>query len=321
VTVAEPARSHPALAPVREAIEVILTAHGPNPALVVNRNWDAFAANSTMTAVAPEVDPKLLEGLERCGVAPLRADVDPEQAADDPVAQAERQESLVFEAAYHTVYLIRSLVKMVETARAPARIYRGENHEERRLHRRARLLEAGLDLLGTRGWQATTVTAVCQHARLTPRYFYESFADRDQLLVAIFDGLVGEIIAEVTAGGPTDAAGLLRATVTAFVGMADSDPRKGRALFIEALGSEALVRRRLERQHWFAAQLARQAAAGARPRKHQARALRTASLIASGGLIQTMIAWLEGELDSTADQVVEQYTSVCAAGLTAALAS
>ena len=57
--------------------------------------------------------------------------------------------------------------------------------EERALERRGLLVEAAFHLLGTEGDAATTVRAVCQRARLNPRYFYESFADRDQVVVAL----------------------------------------------------------------------------------------------------------------------------------------
>jgi transcriptional regulator with XRE-family HTH domain len=53
--------SDPDLAPVRKAIDVILTAHEPNPAVVVERYWDVVAANSAMTAIGQWIDPKLLE--------------------------------------------------------------------------------------------------------------------------------------------------------------------------------------------------------------------------------------------------------------------
>ena len=53
--------SDPELAPVREAINVILAAHEPNPAVVVNRYWDVVAANSPMAALGEWVDPRLLE--------------------------------------------------------------------------------------------------------------------------------------------------------------------------------------------------------------------------------------------------------------------
>lgn len=198
------------------------------------------------------------------------------------------------------------------------RSYRGESADERRSRRRSQLLEAGLELLGTKGWRATTVTAVCDRARLTPRYFYESFTDRDELLVAIFDSIIDEITREVVAAAPSDAHETLRATATAFVRMATDDPRKGRAAFVEAFGSEALMQRRFERMRWFAGLLADQERAGRRLRKAQARRLQAASLIAAGGLIETLVVWFDGGLDSTADQVIEDYTLLCTAALVAA---
>jgi transcriptional regulator with XRE-family HTH domain len=51
----------PEMAPVREALEVILTGHEPNPAVVVDRGWNLVAANSAMAAIASWVDPALLE--------------------------------------------------------------------------------------------------------------------------------------------------------------------------------------------------------------------------------------------------------------------
>jgi transcriptional regulator with XRE-family HTH domain len=51
----------PEMAPVREALEVILTGHEPNPAVVVDRGWNLVATNSAMSALAGWVDPALLE--------------------------------------------------------------------------------------------------------------------------------------------------------------------------------------------------------------------------------------------------------------------
>jgi transcriptional regulator with XRE-family HTH domain len=51
----------PEMAPVREALDVILDGHEPYPAVVVDRSWDLVAANSTMAALAAGVDPALLE--------------------------------------------------------------------------------------------------------------------------------------------------------------------------------------------------------------------------------------------------------------------
>jgi transcriptional regulator with XRE-family HTH domain len=51
----------PELAPVRQALDLILTGHEPYPALVVDRRWNLVAANSAVRALAEWVDPALLE--------------------------------------------------------------------------------------------------------------------------------------------------------------------------------------------------------------------------------------------------------------------
>ncbi len=63
----------PELAPVREALDLILTGHEPYPALVVDRGWNLVAANSAMAALAAWVDPALLEppvNVMRAGLHP-----------------------------------------------------------------------------------------------------------------------------------------------------------------------------------------------------------------------------------------------------------
>ena len=48
------------LAAVRRALDLILTGHEPNPALVIDRGWNLVAANSPMRAMAARYDPALL---------------------------------------------------------------------------------------------------------------------------------------------------------------------------------------------------------------------------------------------------------------------
>src|SRR5215212_7718621 len=51
----------PELAPVREALDGILAAHEPYPAVVFDRSWNLVAANAPMTGLAASVhiDPEL----------------------------------------------------------------------------------------------------------------------------------------------------------------------------------------------------------------------------------------------------------------------
>jgi transcriptional regulator with XRE-family HTH domain len=64
-----------ALAPVREALERILSVHEPYPAMVFDRSWNLVAANASATALtaAVDVEPSLLEepvNLMRLGFHP-----------------------------------------------------------------------------------------------------------------------------------------------------------------------------------------------------------------------------------------------------------
>jgi transcriptional regulator with XRE-family HTH domain len=51
----------PELAPVRDALDLILSAHDPYPALVIDRRWNIVAANSTTLALAEWLGPELLQ--------------------------------------------------------------------------------------------------------------------------------------------------------------------------------------------------------------------------------------------------------------------
>jgi AcrR family transcriptional regulator len=190
-------------------------------------------------------------------------------------------------------------------------VYGGVVASERQAGRRARLLEAALELLGTEGWQATTVRAICASARLTPRYFYESFADRDELLVALFDALVTEAagrVLQAVDAAEDDARAKARAAIGAFVGLVTDDPRKARVLFMEAVGSEPLALRRFDTVRMFAGLVAQQG------REFYGidggTLVDTTALMLVGGLAETLLSWLGGALRVTREQLIEDCTDL-----------
>ena len=202
-------------------------------------------------------------------------------------------------------------------------VYAGVSAEDRRAARRARLLAAGLDVLGSEGSQAATVRAICARARLTPRYFYESFEDRDALLVAVFDALAEEAARRVLAAveaAPDDAVAKSRAAIAAFVDMLVDDPRTARVLFVEAMGSEVLSRRRLEVLRMFARLIAEQARAFYRPPRGADRLVDTTAFLLAGGLAELLMAWVEGNLVASRDELVEDCSALFAATGEAAVA-
>lgn len=126
------------------------------------------------------------------------------------------------------------------------RTWAGTTLDDRKAARRAQLLEAGLDLLGTGGSSAVSVRAVCRRARLTERYFYESFRDREQLVVAVYEDVVERLRRALIAAVPdvrAEPAERAKAAVSAFVELMVDDPRQGRVLLLAPVTDPALSAR------------------------------------------------------------------------------
>lgn len=136
---------------------------------------------------------------------------------------------------------------------AAGRSYGGLPPEDRVAGRRARLIEAGIQLFGTQGLRATTVRGVCAQAGLTDRYFYESFSSLEALLQAVYqalmDGLRQRLETQAPAlqapwpAGPADAAALEQAFTAGYEVWFDavSDARFARIVLAEVLGVSAEV--------------------------------------------------------------------------------
>ncbi len=63
-------------------------------------------------------------------------------------------------------------------------MHRGQTADQRREQRRRQLMEAALDTVAESGVGDLRVRAISARARLNDRYFYESFADCHELLLA-----------------------------------------------------------------------------------------------------------------------------------------
>lgn len=130
------------------------------------------------------------------------------------------------------------------TELTPARRYRGAEAEERRAQRRGQLIAAAVQVYGERGYQNATVKAVCEAAGLTERYFYESFANSEALLLASFQAVTHRLLqalaraGEAAGGdGPNRALAMLRA----YFGILQCEPRSARVFLVEIRGVSKLV--------------------------------------------------------------------------------
>lgn len=218
-----------------------------------------------------------------------------------------------------------------------SRVWGGTTLDARRDARRERLLDVGIDLLGTQGSAAVTVRAVCRAAQLTDRYFYESFPDRDALLVAVYDRVGGEaqqVLADAlreTAGRDAAAQGsaapksaapksaaqeavaqeavapdaVARATVEAFFGLLTEDPRKGRILLLEPMTDTTLNAEALRLMPAFGELIRAQlAVAVGSPTPDELEQRLTASALI-GALSNLFVRWLDGSLAASEAELTD----------------
>lgn len=186
-----------------------------------------------------------------------------------------------------------------------ARPYRGVGAHDRDFTRRRRFIDAGLDLLGADNpVDELTVRAVCKHAGVAVRYFYESFGDKDDFIAAVFDAVTAQLATTTQAAvAAAPCADQNRAGIANLVRTISEDPRVGRLLFSTQLSNSVLVRKRAEQGGIFA-MLAREHIQTALQIPGNSRIHAVAHFVV-GGVGQTLSAWLSGEIALSPDELVD----------------
>lgn len=188
----------------------------------------------------------------------------------------------------------------------PARSLGGVSAQERVDDRRRRLLAAALDVVGERGVADFTMTAVCRTAGLTERYFYESFARREDLLAALFDGVAADALDRATTAADevahADLERRARAAIGAVTQLLAEDPRVAR-LYREAMGHPVLAAHRQDTVTAFAAFLAR-LVADEHPALRGRDDLVVDTVVLTGGIVEAVAAWLDARLPVAQDALV-----------------
>ncbi len=160
--------------------------------------------------------------------------------------------------------------------------------------RRDELIAAGVKLLGAEGGPALTVRAVCREAGLTERYFYESFADRDEFVRAVYDEVCTRAMAALRT------ADTAREAVERFVGLMVDDPTGGRVLLLAPSSEPALSRSGAEWMPSFIELLQHKLTRITDP---AAQAMTATALI--GALTTLFTAYLDGRLSVTREQFID----------------
>jgi AcrR family transcriptional regulator len=146
----------------------------------------------------------------------------------------------------------RGASKGPQARRITARLSPDAPRETLKLTQRWRLIEAMIELSAKVGYQGVGITELCSSAGVSPVTFYQQFADKQELLVAVYRSCAERTFAQMRAaveeGEPAETPRLaLRALLETVAGDADA----ARILFIEALGGGE--RMQSERERAFAA--------------------------------------------------------------------
>lgn len=125
--------------------------------------------------------------------------------------------------------------------------YAGRSAEQLQQERRQRLLETGLQLFGTQGYTLTPTEQICRLAKVTTRHFYEQFADKEALLITIYDQQIQDTFNQVSValiGSELPLAERFWQVLEVFLHAQLQDPRRARLTTIEFLGVSAATEAR-----------------------------------------------------------------------------
>jgi AcrR family transcriptional regulator len=195
------------------------------------------------------------------------------------------------------------------------RPYRGVSADERRAQRRERLIDAALDLIGSGGIAEITMKGICARAGLTERYFYESFRNVDELLIAVIDHVLAAVdiaIHDALAEAPRDLRERARAAAGALLAVLTNDPRSGRA-YIEAAGTPGLRQRQTTaltaNARLVAEQMRELGGLKSVPRER----IQLAAVVLVGGAERAIEAWAAGTLKISRGVLIDDIAQLCVA--------
>lgn len=125
------------------------------------------------------------------------------------------------------------------------RSYGGLTREERDAQRRQRLLDAATEIIGTKGYAATTIPGVCAASKVSTRHFYEIYPGKEDLFVDLYDRITADSYERVGESlRATEGESISRrvqAAVLAYLDPMLEDTRVARIAFVEIMGASPRI--------------------------------------------------------------------------------
>lgn len=190
-------------------------------------------------------------------------------------------------------------------------LYGGQTQTQRRHERRVRFVHAAFDIWRESGWAAVTMRKVCAQTALNTRYFYQDFSDRDDLLVAVWDGIRAELLAtlgNVIAIDPEQPPlETLKQALTALVTWVADDFPRAQVLLGSHTGCPALEKMRQDSQRELIELMINTGRPYLRP-DADPNAFRVDVIIGIDGFTGLISEWHSGALVLTEAEIVDHVT-------------
>jgi AcrR family transcriptional regulator len=119
------------------------------------------------------------------------------------------------------------------------RVYDGIDAGNRTENRKQKLLLSGLEVFGTDGYGKGTIKSICVKAKLTERYFYESFKNKEDLLCEVYTLLIEELrreFEELIKQPITQPKKLMKIAFSQYFKHLRDDPFRAKVQLFEVLG-------------------------------------------------------------------------------------
>ena len=196
---------------------------------------------------------------------------------------------------------------------AKAGVWGGRTAAERHAERRRKLIEAATEIWVESGWAAVTMRGVCARTSLNDRYFYENFADRDDLLCTVWDGVRDDLIAQLlgvlTEDRNRPPMDTLSKGIELVVRRISDDPGWAQIIFGRHLGSAVLEQKRTAILHQATNIMIGAAQPYLKPDADE-RGLRMDALVGIGGFVELVTAWHSGLVDAEAQEVIDHCSRI-----------
>jgi AcrR family transcriptional regulator len=170
---------------------------------------------------------------------------------------------------------------------------------------------AAVHLFGTRDYEDVTVADVCAGAKVSKRYFYEHFTDRENLLMVVHHEQNTWLLAQVFGAAPRNAATaaeFLRPMMGTLIAKLLEDPERARVIYVNAPRMETQRRGVLrEDAKRFAPLVKHFVGEPADPRRQERTLL---ALIA--GISEVIIDWISRGMDEDPDALADHLTWIAA---------